>query len=187
VRLLKGRIQYAVRPTLPKAFRRNYRIESVGSARLAVLDAYVAGQVEHHPMADERIAARLKRHQIETSADLRALRHSAHGQFRYNLHVVLENTDNLPEIREETLLAVRKMIVGVSEKKKLLLSRAGMAANHVHLLLGCGIDDAPREIALAFLNNLAYAQAMKPAYRYSYYVGTVGEFDLGAMRNAAKE
>src|SRR2546422_821328 len=39
---LKGRIQYAIRATKPRAFRRNYRVESVGSAKQAVLNAYVA-------------------------------------------------------------------------------------------------------------------------------------------------
>jgi hypothetical protein len=52
--------------------------------------------------------------------------------------------------------------------------------------MGCHVDDAPSQVALALLNNLAYAQAMKAAYRFGYYVGTFGNVDLGAMRHAAR-
>lgn len=50
--------------------------------------------------------------------------------------------------------------------------------------MGCGIEDSPEDMALCFLNNLAYAHGMKAVYRFGYYVGTFGNFDLGALRQA---
>jgi hypothetical protein len=53
---------------------------------------------------------------------------------------------------------------------------------HVHLLLGCVLSESPQEVALGYLNNLAYAQQMRRVYQYGFYVGTVGEYDLDAIR-----
>ena len=39
-------------------------------------------------------------------------------------------------------------------------------------------------MALAYLNNLAYAHGMKEMYCRGYYVGTFGEYDMGAVRRA---
>jgi len=42
--------------------------------------------------------------------------------------------------------------------------------------------ESPLEVAVGYLNNLAYAQGMKRVYQYGFYVGTFGEYDLGAIR-----
>lgn len=48
VRSIKGRLQYLIRDQLPKAFRRNYHIQSVGEANSKLLDDYVAKQPKKH-------------------------------------------------------------------------------------------------------------------------------------------
>jgi hypothetical protein len=55
LRLVKGRFQYAIGNAGPKVFRRNYRLESVGSAKRDVVEQYVAGQPNRHSMADARV------------------------------------------------------------------------------------------------------------------------------------
>jgi hypothetical protein len=62
------------------------------------------------------------------------------------------------------------------------LSRAAILPDHVHLLLGCNLTESPEEVALGYLNNLAFAQDMQRVYQLGYYVGTAGEYDLGAVR-----
>jgi hypothetical protein len=37
------------------------------------------------------------------------------------------------------------------------------------------------------LNNLAFVLGMKPWFKAGYYVGTVGEYDRGAVGNAGQE
>ena len=76
------------------------------------------------------------------------------------------------------------MILGVAQKKGHRLSRAAILPDHVHLTLGCAINETPEAVAIAYLNNLAYAQGMQPLYRHSYYVGTFGEYDLDAVRRS---
>jgi hypothetical protein len=64
------------------------------------------------------------------------------------------------------------------------LKGAGIVANHLHLALGCGISQAPSEVAVCFLNNLAWVHGMQPIYKFSFYTGTFGNYDLGAIWNA---
>ncbi len=181
----KGRLQYLIRDCRPKAFRRNYRLESVGSAKREVIEQYVQNQLRHHPMADPRIQERFEWVQIVSDAvDLSQVRCTAHGQFIYNLHVVLEHAEGWCAVDTAFLTRTHDMILKVCRNKGFLLSRAGIVANHLHLALGCGIEDAPEEVAMCFLNNLAYAHGMKAVYRFGYYVGTFGDFDLGALRAA---
>ncbi len=46
-------------------------------------------------------------------------------------------------------------------------------------------DQSPQEIALAFLNNLAFALGQKPIWQPSYYVGTFSEYNMDAVRPRA--
>jgi REP element-mobilizing transposase RayT len=183
VRSLKGRLQYLLREQLPKAFRRNYSIHSVGSADLTAVEAYVAAQLEHHRMADDRVQLRLAKHQIHCpEVDLSLPVRGSHGEYHYNLHIVLVHAERWTEVRDDALTAIREMVMKASRTKGHRLSRAGILADHVHLLLGCNLNEAPQEVALGYFNNLAYAQGMRPVYQYGFYVGTVGAYDLGAIR-----
>jgi hypothetical protein len=58
----------------------------------------------------------------------------------------------------------------------------GVAANHFHVLLGCGMQQDPMSIALSLMNNIAYVQKMKPVLEFSFYAGTFGTYDLAAVR-----
>ena len=183
VRSLKGRLQYLVREQLHKAFRRNYSIHSVGSANLTAVEGYVASQLEHHRMADQRVQLRLAKYQIHCpEADLSLAMRGSHGEYHYNLHVVLVHVERWTEVRDDVLTAIREMVLKSSRAKGHRLARAGILADHVHLLLGCNLAESPQDVALGYLNNLAYAQGMRPVYQYGFYVGTVGQYDLGAIR-----
>ena len=54
--------------------------------------------------------------------------------------------------------------------------------DHVHLALRGNIEQSPEEIALAVMNNLAYAFGQNPIWQASYYVATFSEYDMGAVR-----
>jgi hypothetical protein len=49
--------------------------------------------------------------------------------------------------------------------------------------LGCTIDAAPLDVGISFLNNLAYAHGMRPVFQFGGYLGTIGEYDSGAVRS----
>ena len=164
----------------PKAFRRNYGLRSIGSATREIVEQYVRTQVAHHPMADARVQEILRSVQIDVpSVNLSEPRHSAHGLYWYNLQVCFINDGRCMEIRPEPLRRVREMIVKSAAKHAHLLSAGGIVADHIHLTLGCNVEESPGEVALSYMNNLAYACEMKRVFAFGFYVGTFGEYDLG--------
>ena len=38
-------------------------------------------------------------------------------------------------------------------------------------------------MAISLMNNIAYVYEMKPILKFSYYVGTFGGYDRGAVRS----
>ncbi len=177
---VKGRLQHAVQGERPKAFRRNYSLRSIGSATRETVEQYVRSQVAHHPMADSRVQEILRAVQIhDPSVDLSVSRRSAHGLYWYNLQVCFINDGRCTEIRPEPLLGMREMIVKSAAKHGHLLSTGGIVADHIHLTLGCNTEESPAEVALSYMNNLAYTCGMKRVFAFGFYVGTFGEYDLG--------
>ena len=138
VRSIKGRLQHKIRDVLPKAFRRNYHIQSVGDANSEVLDKYVAGQPAKHPMADADVQDFFEANQFYDSKDLSKPSIGNYGQFLNSLQIVVENGDDWNEVRKDQLLQVRDIIVGAAKKKDWKLSRIGLA-NHLHILVGAAV------------------------------------------------
>lgn len=183
VRSVKGRWQYLMREVTPKAFRRNYSISSVGETKSDVLERYVARQPQNHPMADADVQQRIEALQFhDASVNLGADRISSHGRFIHSLHVVLENESGWNEIRNDVLIRSRRMIIDSAAKHLWGLARIGIVSNHVHVLLTADVTESPESVALSLMNNLAYVQGMRPVLRFSYYVGTFGEYDRAAVR-----
>jgi REP element-mobilizing transposase RayT len=185
VKSVKGRLQHLLGDRIPRAFRRNFSLTSVGEARREVVEAYVANQLGHHRMADERMQIRLTEFQLRfPEADLAEPQFSSHGRYIYNLHLVLVHDGRWSDADEERLAKSCEMYIKAARKKRHRLSRLGLLSDHLHATLGCGYDESPEEVALSYLNNLAFVHGMKPVYQFGYFVGTFGEYDLMAVRRA---
>jgi REP element-mobilizing transposase RayT len=183
IKSVKGRLQHALRDEMPRLFKRNYRLESVGETNNETLQNYVGRQAQRHAMADDRIQARMESLQYyDSTVDLSALQYSAHGQYIVNFHLVFENRERLSEVREDALRRTRDMIIRASQKKSYRLARIGLASNHVHLLLGCGLEHDALSVATGFMNNIGYAHGMTPVLEYGFYAGTFGNYDRDAIR-----
>jgi hypothetical protein len=183
VKSVKGRLQNLVGDTLPRAFRRNFSLASVGHVRREVVEGYVADQLGHHRMADARVQQQLTGFQFTfPDVDLSQAQFSSHGRYIYNLHLGLVHQARWCEVRRDRLEITRDMIFRTAQKKEHRLSRVSLFADHLHVTLGCGYEQSPEDVALGYMNNLAYAHGMEELYCYSYYVGTFGEYDMGAIR-----
>lgn len=51
------------------------------------------------------------------------------------------------------------------------------------MTLGTHPDEAPRDVALSYMNNIAFAHGMNPVLMYGCYLAGFGEYDLGAIRD----
>ncbi len=188
IRSIKGRLQHEIRAEIPKAFRRNYRIVSVGEVNLDRTQGYIGRQPEKHPMADPRVQDLIQGFQfIDPDVDLASVRYTAHGQFIHNLHIVFENLDRLNDVHRQSLQQTRDAVIRSAAKHGWLLERIGLLSNHLHILLGCCISDSPLEVGLSLMNNIAYCHQMKAVLDYSFYAGTVGPYDRDAIRRSLRE
>jgi hypothetical protein len=182
LRSVKGRLQHAVRAQVPKAFQRNYCLRGIGAATRCVVERYVADQLGHHRMADPNVQQRLVRFQKSYPAvDLSRPSFSAHGEYWYNLHVVFASDERWMEIRERVLELRLTAIEGAAAKCGHRLSCAAILPDHVHLTLGCGISESPEQVTLGYMNACAEACGMQREFMFSYYTGTIGEYDRGAV------
>ncbi len=140
------------------------------------------GILDRHPVANSTAQNQLQQYQKSfPDVDLSHPVTSAHGQCCFNLRLVLVNHHRWIEIRSAILEKLSRMIDRVASKYGHRISRAGLPADHVHLTIGCVVDQSPEDVALSYLNNLAYTVGMTPNYQFEYSVGTIGEYDRGAV------
>jgi len=187
VKRVKGRLQHLLKRHDPELFRRNFSIVSVGDAKRIAVEEYVARQLGHHPAADPRVQSQLAGFQASfPQTRLCEPFFSAHGRYLCNLHLVRREEPcrgpSLGNPRSTHATDRRER----AEKRSHRLSEIGLLPDHLHLAMGIGIDESPQDVALAYLNNLAFAHGMKPIYECGYYVSTFGEYDMGAVRSALR-
>jgi REP element-mobilizing transposase RayT len=119
---------------------------------------------------------------VNRDVDLSLPSESRSGRYWYNLHVVLVTLDRTRLSDEQSLASVRDTALPVAVKKGYPISRLSVMPDHLHMALRGDIEHSPQDIALAFLNNLAYAMGQNAIWQHGYYAGTFGEYDMGAVR-----
>lgn len=182
VKSVKGRLQHLVQKSIPAAFKRNFSLTSIGDRRRGEIESYVASQYGRQPMGDNRMQARFGQYQfVFPAVDLSKPQFSSHGRYIYNLHLVLVHEEDWRQVGEDYLAASRDMFFKAARKKGHRLSRLALLTDHLHATIGCNYYESPEEVALAYMNNLAYAHGMKAVFCHRYYVGTFGEYDMGVI------
>ncbi|MEZ6095859.1 MAG: transposase [Pirellulaceae bacterium] len=189
VRSVKGRLQYLVRNSHPKAFQRNYCLRSIGSATRETVERYVDDQLGHHAMADPMVQTRLNKYQRRFPVDLSRVCSSAHGRYWYNLHLVLVNQERRNEVRADKFSSLLTMIERCARKYEHRISHVAVLCDHIHLVFGANITESPEGIALKYLTNCEVVCEMRPIFKFSYYVErsasmTLGGFDVGCQTHA---
>ena len=122
----------------------------------------------------------------DESVDLAAERKTDHGSYWYNLHVVLVHLERWCDVKRSRLERVQQVILNNAKKKSWLVSRSSLLADHVHIALGCGLEESPESAVLALMNNIAWVYEMTPILQYSAFVGTIGEYDHRAIQGNSR-
>ncbi len=122
------------------------------------IERYVAGQIEHHPMADSRVADRFRDYQFHDPAiDLTQPSRTSHALYWRNLQVVVVNDYRYRDIDRERLASRYRLVIGNAKKKEHWLSQVAMLPNHVHIVVRARLDQSPAEVTFGYVNNTAYA------------------------------
>jgi len=154
VQRVKGRLQTILRPKCTNAFRRNYALRSIGLADRVRTDAYLAKQLNHHPLADPKTLAQFRQYQFEDpTVDLSCPRRTAHAIYWHNLHIVLVNTERYRDINHQRMSRRLETIKAVSRKKTHSLRRVAILPDHLHFTDQANLDEAPADVVFAYMNN----------------------------------
>lgn len=181
---VKGRLQHAYRACgRPADFSRKVAVRAIGRNHREDVEAYIARQVVKERFANDRHRELMEQFTVQfPDVDLSVPSETNSGRYWYSLHVVLVSEGRERNHDAEYLSTLRDQSLRIAEKKGHLISALSAMPDHLHLVLRGNIEDSPATIALGFMNNLAYALGQQPVWRFGYYVGTCGEYDMNAVR-----
>jgi REP element-mobilizing transposase RayT len=149
---------------------------------------YIRNQVRNESLADKRFREMLTSFTVVNPAvDLSQPTESNSGRYWYNLHLVLVVRERYRVSEAATLAKIRDTVLRICVKKSYAASTLAVLPDHLHLAVRGAIDQAPEEIALSFLNNLAHALGQRPWWEAGYYAGTFGEYGMTAVRQKGRQ
>ena len=184
----KGRLQYLLRNQMSgfPGFSRKVSVRSIGENTSRDVAAYIASQVDKQAFVDPRFAKQISEFtRIFSAVDLAAPTESARGRYWYNLHVVLivACRDRIRDLAQLRTLFERSL--RIAERKGHRIASISVMPDHLHMALRGNMEQSPVEIALDFLNNLAYALGQVRTWQDGFYAGTFSEYDMNAIRHRA--
>lgn len=182
---VKGRLQHSFRKAnSPVNFSRKIAFRTIGNNRRQAVETYIRRQVEKERFVDSRFSNFLERFTVrDDSIRLSEPSATGSGRYWYNLHLVLVTDFRMRMTDEQSLAKLDLACRAIARKKGYGISIRSLMPDHLHMALRGNIEQSPETIALSFMNNTAYAFGQKAIWRPGYYVGSFGEFDMGAVRN----
>lgn len=164
-------------------FSRKVAFRSLGENKRDEVEAYIAKQVTKEQFIDPRFAELISQY-TRVNHDVRLQEPTAtkRGRYWYDLHLALVTEQRDRFVDEVSLERIRTTCEKNAQKKGYLLGSYSVMPDHVHLAMRGNVEESPEEIALGFMNNIAFVFGQRPVLRPSYYVGTFGEYDMGAVR-----
>jgi len=158
VRSVKGRLQYLIRETIPKAF-------------------------QHHQMADPVVQKRFEEVGRFENADidLAAEESNAYGRFRIAYHFVFTRPQRWSAIDSQSIRAWKSVAVQSVEKHGGRVAECSVLADHMHVLVKAPMSQGPESYALSIMNNLAFVEG-RECVQAGYHVGTIGVYGRAAVK-----
>ena len=160
--------------------RRNFRLTTVGDANSTSVEKYVENQLEHHNLASKRSLADVA--WSDPLVKIEEPLYSSHAQYILGLHVVLVHIERWCMTDPEFLKVTQSGVLKTAAKYDCSVSRIGILADHVHATIRFHYELSPDALALSLMNNTAYLHGMRRLWADSYYVGTIGPYNMNAVR-----
>ncbi|MBL7076973.1 MAG: transposase [Kiritimatiellae bacterium] len=181
----KGRLQHALRQAgTPVSFSRKVSFRSLGENVDRTVEGYVRKQVRKEGFVDPRYVAKMKAFTMEDeSVALTEPVETARGRYWYGLHLVVVMAGRRRLVDYELMGTIRDTCLAIGRKKECGVKAVSVMPDHVHVALKGNIALSPEEIALAFLNNLAFVMGRNRVWKDEYYVGTFSEYGMDTIRD----
>ena len=183
VQRAKGRLQHLLQDQGGISWRRNFRLSSIGDANSKTVDQYLAEQLKHHTMASSTSQQNLDDlvwhdKTIEITQPVT----SSHGQYALGLHVVLVHAERWRNADRRFFEITRRGILATLVHWNCAAARIALFADHVHFTVRLKYDVVPSELILAVMNEVCEAHRGLRIWMDGFYVGTVGAYDMAAVR-----
>lgn len=181
---IKGRLQHALRQANNTTrFSRKVAFRTIGDNTRQQVEAYIANQVPNEQFADPRFAESMRGFTVkDPSVRLQDPTATLSGRYWYNLHLVLVTESRMRFKDRSSLERISRLCKAIADKKHHLLAIRSVMPDHLHLALRGNLEHSPQEIALAMMNNLAFAFGQNAIWRPGYYMGSFSEYDMNAVR-----
>jgi REP element-mobilizing transposase RayT len=185
---LKGRLQHVLRQAGTAVdFSRKLGLRSLGDARSAEVEAYIAEQVQKERFVDKATAAMLEQFtRVNPRVNLTLPAESNSGRYWYNLHLVLVAVHRERTFDPACLATLCEACFEIATAHRHAIASQSVMPDHIHLALRCNFGHSAETVALGFLNGLSQAVGGREMWQHGYYAGTFGEYDMGAVRLANK-
>jgi REP element-mobilizing transposase RayT len=180
----KGRLQHALRGVgAAVKFSRKLSVRSIGENKRSVVERYVKTQLERADLADPKYRQHLQECAwADPDLDLTRPVVTASGRYWYAVHLVLVVADRFRIGAESTAPRISETCRAAARKHGWGMAALSVMPDHLHALIRGTPADSPEAIALSFQNNTAWKQGRNRIWSGEYYVGTVGEYTVGALR-----
>jgi REP element-mobilizing transposase RayT len=185
---VKGRLQHALRQAgSPVTFTRKTSFRSLGDNVSPAVEGYLAKQVSKEQFVDPRFVKHMQEFIVQRDEiDLALPTETASGRYWYNIHLVLVIGGRMRMRDDQMMRTIRDSAIAIARRKGYGLKALSLMPDHLHVAFRGNIEQSPEEIALAFLNNLAYLVGRKRIWQDGYYVGTFSEYDMKIVRRLAQ-
>jgi REP element-mobilizing transposase RayT len=182
---VKGRLQHALRQAgTPVHFSRKISFRSLGENVDRTVEGYLRKQVRKEGFVDPRYEARMNAFTIESDAvELSQPVATKSGRYWYGLHVVVVMASRRRVIDLGLMGKMRDACLAIGRKKECGIKAVSVMPDHTHVAIKGNIALSPEEIAMSFLNNLAFVMGRNRVWKDEYYVGTFSEYGMDTIRD----
>lgn len=181
---LKGRLDHAMRNVgTPIRFSRKVALRSIGDNVEGQVRNYIANQVHAAGFLDDAFAKSIAPYSRSwpdrNTGDPIAV---DSGRYWIQLHIVLVTEHRYRYRWVESIAAVDAAAQQVASSRRYLLGSLAVLPDHVHMHLRGSCEESPEQIVLAFKNEMAKQLKIPGFWQPTYYVGTVGVYNMRALR-----
>jgi REP element-mobilizing transposase RayT len=180
---IKGRLQHTLRTMgYPLKFSRKVSFRCLGDNISAAVVGYLKKQVRKEGFVDPSFAANMEKFTVvRDDVNLAEPCKTVRGRYWYNLHLVLVVEGRVQLGRMKSLEILRDGCLRIAKSKGYQLKSVSVMLEHIHIALRGIPEQSPQDIALAFMNNLAWIMGRNRIWQNGYYVGTFSEYSLSNL------
>jgi REP element-mobilizing transposase RayT len=180
---IKGRLKHALRQSgTPVKFSRKVAFRCLGDNISDAVAGYLRKQARKEDFADRRFARTMEQFTVvDEDFDLSVPEATIRGRYWYNLHLVFVIPGRMRIAQNEVLAKLRDDCFLIASQKDCRIKAVAVMLDHIHIALRGVVDQSPQDIALCFMNNLAWLNGYNRIWDDEYYAGTFSEYSLADL------